>query len=50
MEEKGNQDRETDNEGGRQIEGEGERDHLSRGEPSEELDCMPLAGVIVKAP
>lgn len=31
-------------------EGEGGWNHLSRGEPNEELDCMLPTGVIVKAP
>lgn len=31
------------------VEGEAEGNHFSRGEPSEELDCTPLADVIVEA-
>lgn len=42
-------DGKSNTEGGRQMEGEGGWNHLSREELSEELDCMPLAGVIVKA-
>lgn len=30
------------------MEGEAEGNHFSRGEPSEELDCTPLADVIVE--
>lgn len=50
MEEKRNRNGETGVERGRQMEAIGGWNHLSRGEASNELDCMPLAGVIAKAP